>query len=111
MHKHNDKLLEFESSDGLILIEIEDNIKTGGVVEVSASGRAKAAKKFEEALSTVKNVAGSVINKIKEIEASPDEVSVKLGIKFNVEVGVVIAKCSKEGNLEITMTWKKDKPA
>lgn len=105
--KTMDKILEFETEDGTILIEVEDDVSTGGLANISDSGFTRSKKKFEEALQMVNHVSNKVISQIKKIQDSPEEVCVKLGVKFSAEAGVVIAKSSTEGNLEIAITWKK----
>ena len=43
----------------------------------------------------------------KARQATPDNVSVKFGIKVSGESNWWIAKASTEGNFEITLTWNK----
>ena len=49
------------------------------------------------------------MKKINEVSQKPDEIEVKLGLKFSVEAGAIIAKTSSEGNIEVTLKWTKGK--
>lgn len=103
------KLLEYESDYGLITIEIESgnkNITRGSKLDTNQSE--KMLPKFEAAISTVQKIGNLVVNQIDKLISKPDSVTVKVGLKFTAEAGAIIAKTSAEGNLELSMTWKKD---
>lgn len=101
------KLIEIESEYGTILVESADEKEVitrsgerGGIGTI-------AKQKFEEALQAVKVVSNNIIGKADEFLNSPDEVNIKIGLKFTASAGVIVAKSSTEGNLEISITWKK----
>lgn len=103
------KTIEFESEYGNILIEVEGN-KRPGTRDFSNTDAAieKSAKKFSDSLEVLKNVSTAVIAKLNDVKEDlrPDEVEVKVGLKFTAEAGAIIAKTSVEGNLEVTIKWK-----
>lgn len=104
--------LEFEGENGeKLLVEVEASANSGRV-PVSRGGdgspdTTKTGKKLEEALTPLRTIASSVINKLKGLELQPDEVSLELGMKITAESGVVLAKAGGEAHLQVTLTWKK----
>lgn len=102
------KLIEIESEYGIILVESADakEVMTRGSGTRDAIG-VIAKQKFEDALRTIKAVSNNIIGKADEFLNSPDEINIKIGLKFTAEAGVIFAKSSTEGNLEISITWKK----
>jgi len=101
------KIISFQDEDlGTIYFEVEPtSLPREGMTKV---GDENAHGKFETALQTIRGIAGKLITQITSIPQRPDEVECKIGITFNVEAGVIIAKTSTEGNLEITLKWKND---
>ena len=113
--KTKTELIPFEAEDGAIfMVEVEDNSRT------TRSGRGnepeeKAPKRFEKALAPLKSVAGLVMNKIREIKDSPEEVTLEMGVKLTAEAGAVLTKAGGEAHFKLTIKWKNeektDKPA
>jgi hypothetical protein len=103
------KTIEFESEYGKILVEVEES-KRPTTRDFSSSDAAieKSKKKFGASLEVLKNVSTAVIAKLNDVaeDLKPDEVEVKVGLKFTAEAGAIIAKTSVEGNLEVTIKWK-----
>ncbi|MEM6297227.1 MAG: CU044_2847 family protein [Bacteroidota bacterium] len=103
------EVLEFETENGeIIYIEVDEGRRGvhRGRGESKNGGRIK--EKFEAALSLVKTVGNSIVEQVKQIDAAPDEVSVELGVKFSVETGAIIAKTGTEGNIRLTLKWKRE---
>ena len=105
------KIIEFTDGEDPIFVEVDSFSGYQGTVEVSSSNDlvVKSTKKFSEALSTVKNISHKVIDSISGMTVRPDEIELKLGIKFSAEAGVVVAKTSTEGNIELTVKWNAGK--
>jgi hypothetical protein len=106
-------IIEFQTDDGVILIETTEKVAGGGRTSIGAGDKAyeKAKDKFGDALDTLEKVASNVVRKVRAIGESPHEVEVKLGLKFTAEAGAIIARTSAEGNLEVTLKWTKpEKP-
>lgn len=103
------RLIEYQLADGSpIWVEV-DEPDTGGVKPVSRSGEVveKAKQTFNEALDKVKPIAETIIDKLRNLSDSPDEVEVKFGLKMNAEAGAIIAVAGIEANYEITLKWTK----
>jgi Trypsin-co-occurring domain 1 len=104
------QLAEFSLEDGTkFLVEVEEPessviqrvaLPTGQIV-------AKANQSFEQSLETVKPVAASIVNKLKELSA--DEVEVKFGLKLTADAGAVFTTIGGEVNYEITLKWNQNK--
>lgn len=67
----------------------------------------KSAEQVDAAVEVAKQVAGRAAMQLEKMDHCPDEIQLKLGLKFTVEVGAIIAKTATEGNLEVTLTWKR----
>ncbi|MEV2234540.1 CU044_2847 family protein [Streptomyces phaeochromogenes] len=81
-----------------------------GVVEVSRLGNnvADAASSFEEGIDRIQNAAASTLRRLRDMPSRPSEVCLEFGMRFNAEVGAVIAKSAGEAHLKVTMTWRAD---
>lgn len=103
------KIISFEA-DGLgpIWIEVSSESAVSGL-GTNKVGGGTTPQKFDDALATVRGIAGKIIGQITTLPNQPDEVECKIGIKFNAEAGVVVARVSSEGNLELTLKWKNEK--
>jgi hypothetical protein len=103
------------------MTEVVFQLQGGGVVHVAmatsdqgalvgASGAVIEAKQtFEEAVSGLKPVAEALLNQIRSLAQSPDEVSLEFGVTLKIEAGVLIAKTAGEGNFKVEVKWKRDK--
>lgn len=102
------QLIEVPMEDGTtIIMEIDES--QSGVQRVSRPGEivSKTTQTFETAIEKFKCVAGVVINKVRELKESPDEINVEFGLKFNGKVGVVIASADSEATLKVSLKWKR----
>jgi hypothetical protein len=61
------------------------------------------------ALDRVMPALGEVFTKITSLNFKPDDIELKVGIKFVGEAGVVIARASTEANLVVTLKWNSGK--
>jgi hypothetical protein len=109
------RLVQFSlGNNETILVEVDEPLDSGrapdgdvprgmGAAELAQ----KAGQTFESAISKIKPLAGAVIAKLRELQDSPEEVSVEFGIKLSAEAGVLLASSSVEANFKIAATWKK----
>lgn len=103
------KIISLQDDElGPIWIEVSSESAVSGL-GTSKVGGGTTPRKFDDALATVRGIAGKIIGQITTLSNQPDEVECKIGIKFNAEAGVVLAKVSSEGNLELTLKWKNEK--
>lgn len=105
---HDDDLgtLYFESSE-----YVNSPKTTNKEIEVTRGGDSdEKTGKFEDALQTVRRVAEKVVANITSIANKPDTIECKIGVSFSADAGVIFAKVGSECNLELTLTWEKEKP-
>jgi hypothetical protein len=90
---------------GSILLEADEGL---GVVRAGKPGEvvAKVEQTFEFYLDGVRQAAGAVIGKLREMA---QEIDVELGIKLSAKAGVVIANSAAQANIVVTVRWKRDK--
>jgi hypothetical protein len=65
----------------------------------------KSNKAIEKAMTVIQSTAEKVNSVIKNVEGRPDHVEAEFGIKFDAEVGVILAKASMEASLNVTLSW------
>ena len=101
-------LIEFPLEDGSsIWVEVRDT-ETGGLVPAARGDlTARAAQTFESALERVRPAAQAIIQKLRDLPDTPDEVEVEFGLKLSAEAGAIIAAGGVEANYRVTLKWKK----
>ncbi len=106
------RLIEFPLENGECMLVEVDEPEQGGLVQASRSGEviARAQQTLEDALERVKPAAQSVIEKLRKLNDSPDEVQVSFGLKLSAEAGAVLAAGGIEANYNVTLKWVKNKP-
>ena len=103
------RLIEFPlANGGLIVFEIDES---GRDLERVAAFRGteygeRGNETFEEALAKIKPAADVIIDTLRTLNNSPDEVEVEFGMKMNLDYGVVIAANSSESNYKVKLAWK-----
>ncbi len=99
---------EFTSPQGRILVETDEEAPPGPVAVGRDSKVTKAAREsFDEAIAGVKPIADAILSQTKGLSMAPEKVEVTFGIKISGEVGVILARCSTEANIQIKLTWEK----
>lgn len=107
------RLVTFPLEDGSsIEVEVEQPESKSGTGRIGREDELmqKAHLTFEAALEKVKPIAGIIVDKLRSMNQPADEVEVKFGIKMSAAAGAIIAAASVEGNYEITLKWKQEKP-
>jgi hypothetical protein len=96
-------------SGGSVTVETED---VHGVAPAARRERVlnDARTSFEQGVSQVRDAAVAALAQFQAMTRQPNEVEIKFGVKFDAEVGAVIARTGVEGHLEITLTWHSDQP-
>jgi hypothetical protein len=102
---------EEENSSDPILIEFT-KIGHGGTIPVgmfSIGKKSDLIKKSDEAvekaIGTIQNIAERVNSMINSIENKPTNVEMEFGIKFDAEMGAIVAKVTAEGSMKVKLTW------
>lgn len=104
-------IYEIDSEWGPVLIEVEDQDRTGALRNVSndKEKKEKIGQRLEDSLKLINRVANSMTSKMGSLVKKPDEFSMELGLKFKGKAGFVIAQSEVEGHIKVTLKWKKDK--
>lgn len=107
------RLVEFELESGgsiLVEVDVEDDLADGELVPAANAGElvAMAGQSLEQALSSVRRVAASIIAQLEDLPRKPDEVTVEFGVKLAGKANAVFASGSAEANLNVTLTWAGD---
>ena len=102
------RTIEFQLEDGdSVFVEIIDHEMEVGMEKVAQKKEiiSKAEISFEAALDRIKPIANIVINKLREMKKSVDEIEVQFGLKMNAKAGVVVASTGLEANYNIKLKW------
>lgn len=65
----------------------------------------KSNRAVDSAMNTVKNMAQRVHSTVQRIENRPNNVEVEFGIKFDAEIGVIVAKARGEASMVVKLRW------
>jgi hypothetical protein len=101
------QLVEFGlENGGFISVEVEasesyDKVTRGAREELPR----KAEMIFEDALDKVKPMTNAIIDKLRALSDSPDEIVVEFGLKMNAKAGAIIASVGTESNYKIMLKW------
>ena len=87
-------------------VELDDS-EQQGMIPAARSGEVavKAKQTFEEALEQIKPGADIVIQKLRDMSAQPDEISVTFGLKMSANAGAFIAASGVEANFTVLLRW------
>lgn len=66
-------------------------------------------QRFETAMAKVRPAASAVIDSLRNMVHSPDEVQVEFGIKMSAEAGAIIASSGLEANFKVALKWKQER--
>jgi len=97
---------QITDSDYVIIETVEEGRQ--GVVAAGRPGELveKAQVSLEEALHHVLPALKRVTSTLRGLQ--PDEFEIEFGIKFNTQVGAMIAAVASEANLTVTVKWNKE---
>jgi len=104
------RLIEFPLADAtFLLVEVDEPDSTDPLVRAARPSEVvtRAQQTFEEALEKVKPAASIIIQKLRSLHDSPDEIEVEFGLKLTAEAGAVVATAGVEANYKVTLKWQK----
>src|SRR5208337_1411091 len=102
------RLIEFElPNGGTLLAEVDEQRPTGPRPAGVGDAIDRATVGLEQAIAKVCPFAELLLTKLGGLAQRPTEVEVEFGIKLDVEAGALIAKTGAEGNVKVTLNWKK----
>ena len=65
---------------------------------------------FDTAMDSIRDVANSVVAKLRQVSREVDEATVKFGMKFGVEGKLFVASAKGEASFEVELKWKREIP-
>jgi hypothetical protein len=98
--------------DGASIVVETDEAETDGWAPAGVFGARTihdAQVSLEQALENIGKAARAAVRAIHDGAShitQPAEIEVQFGVKFGTEAGVIIAKTSLEGQLNVTMRWQ-----
>lgn len=85
-----ERLIEFPLEDGgLLMVEVYKPAPGRGVVRAGhiVAAAEKAGQTFETALEKIKPAAAAIINHLRNLSETPEDILVEFGLKFSEEAG------------------------
>lgn len=107
------RLVNFPLDGGdFLTIEVDEPESTDPLVRASREDGvvARAQITFESAVEKIKPAAAVIIQKLRSLHDSPDEIGVEFGLKLTAEAGAVVAAAGVEANYKVTLKWQKADP-
>ncbi|MFJ5547623.1 CU044_2847 family protein [Streptomyces sp. NPDC093225] len=105
-------LVEFPTADGAtVLVEVRDpaaGVVTRGLRDSAVTQRAQ--KTFEDAVRCARPAVQGVVDQLRSIADSPDEIHVEFGLDLHAEAGAFVAAASTTANFTVSVTWHRSKP-
>jgi NTP-dependent ternary system trypsin peptidase co-occuring protein len=106
------KLVEFKLEDGGS-VYVEAEAPAGEITRGMRQGElaAEASKTLEAALASVQPAAVAIVERLRGLADTPDEIQVGFGIQLSAEFGAFVAKASGDANFSVTLHWKRERPS
>jgi hypothetical protein len=99
------RLVGFATAQGpSVIVEVDESelgqrpIKRTDAIE-------KARRTFESALDDINFAAEKALAVLRDGRLRPDGIEIQFGVRFNAEVGAVMAKAAGEGHITVKLTW------
>jgi hypothetical protein len=98
-------------NEGKILIEVSPSrSKVGfGAKTSETEGKTTMDNAFNHALHTIRLAAGSVLETLNTLPERPDNAQISFAIKFDPDVGAMIAEAESKAQLRVSLSWQTDK--
>jgi Trypsin-co-occurring domain 1 len=91
-----------------ILVEFPQRAGRQQVARLPADTARESAAALARSLSTIQGMAARLTAAMDALgDACPKELELSFGIKFDTEVGAIIAKTGVEGSLAVKLVWKR----
>jgi hypothetical protein len=90
---------------GEVLIEVDD---PGGIARAGLPDAIETAtQSFEAALRSIKPAADILIDQLRNLAKTPDEIEMEFGIKLGAKAGAIFTSADAEANFAVTLKWIK----
>ena len=104
--------IALDENTKIYLETAKEDIKTGDealFMPVSSSGRViRKTKEFlENTFKQITTFSSSIVDSIKNLDATPDEFEVEFTVKFAADAGIIISSVSSEASIKIKLKWTK----
>lgn len=100
---------EVQLDDGItIYVEIPQSAAKHGMQLASRNRGQKEgmAAPIRTTLEVVKSTVNSFLSRLRQVDATPDEIEMTFGVTFSTEAGVVFARAGTDAAFEVKVTWK-----
>ncbi|HVX46857.1 MAG TPA: CU044_2847 family protein [Mycobacteriales bacterium] len=89
---------------GSVVVEVAEQ---PGVARISRGDRSlqRATETFEEALTDIREAAGTVLDQFRSMTHRPDSVEVTFGLSMDAQVGAVLVRGGLEATFQVTLRW------
>ena len=71
----------------------------------------QAQQSFEHAVGRVQPAVQALVQRLRSVAESPQEIRVDFGVELSAEVGAFVAGASSTGNFTVSMTWRPGRAA
>jgi hypothetical protein len=108
------KLVEFPLEDGgTVVVEVDEPLAGDGAGQVTRGlgpreVTTRAGETFEAAFARVEPAARAIVDKLRQLADSPDEIQVEFGVTLSAQAGAIVAHAAGEANFRVTLSWKRD---
>jgi hypothetical protein len=109
------KIVELETEQGPVYVEVAEFPVPAGQRELSASSNTDAPRppsigKFEKAIAVIKPAANAVMATLEEINR-PDEVQMEFGVSIDGKLGIgFLTSLNSGATFKVAVTWRNPAP-
>jgi hypothetical protein len=110
------RLVEFPLEDGgTVVVEVSGAGSADGDVRRGWGDRdvrvvEQAQQSFERAVQRVQPAVHGLLQQLRSLAETPDQVQVEFGLQLSAEVGAFVAGASSSGNFKVLLTWNRRRP-
>lgn len=102
------RYVEFTLPDGSTVVIESDEGDTGVVKAGVDEILERAQTTFERAIENARQAALVIVDKMRNLHHSPDEMEITFGVKASAELkNLVVAKAGLEASYNVKLTWRK----
>ena len=106
------QLVEFPLQDGgTVLVQVDDGAPgevTRGWADRDTRVVEQARQSFEQAIGRVQPAVQGLLNQLRALADTPEQIEVEFGLQLSAEVGAFVAGASTTGNFKVSMTWRRE---
>src|SRR3954449_1217543 len=108
-----ERLVEFPLQDGgSVVVQVRDAHGEPGQVTRGWGDRdvrvvEQAQQSFERAVDKVQPAIQGLVERLRTVAETPEEIQVEFGLQMSAEVGAFVAGVSSSGNFKVSVKWKR----